>query len=403
MQQLRYRWCFFFSLAVFLAGYTVVQQLPTRENIASNVHDIPSQNPGVNIVNNDTISNETNFQGNSSWNVVETTTDIDGKQSSAVPDLLGGPTSLRTTTPEMQETTSPPTKRGRQQGHSDIRRILVVAHKRSGSSFLSEVLASNPSTFLHFEPLHMVSQVRVASSNLPRALDVITNFFLCAFDKFPDYIEDVKKNIWLLRHNQFLWHHCASRGRVCTIPKFMSRVCSSASTQVMKLVRLDMRHVQEWLKSVDKIMGPLKVVYLVRDPRGILASRRAANFLTNGTMDYNAALFCDEMARDLEAFNQIEKEFPGRSVQVRYEDIALDPIKQAELLFRKLGLKFSNTTSAFLRLHTINGTSKDLANPFSTTRNSAVNAFIWKKRLNATDTEAIENHCRAVLVELGYL
>lgn len=404
MQEITHRRCFLFTLVFFLASYTVFQQLFTNDNSTVSDYNLPQSNARFGIIKNDTLSLATTNQDNSTWNVVETATDIDGNLSSAVPDRPGASDSPSTTRGGLKRNRilSTPTKRGGGHGHSDIRRILVVAYKRSGSSFLGEVLSSNPSTFFHFEPLHMVSQLRVASPNLPRALDVITNFFLCTFDKFHDYIVDVKKNMWLLSHNQLLWRLCALRGRVCSHPKYMSRVCRSATTQVMKLVRLHMRDVHEWLKSVDEISGTLKVVHLVRDPRGILASRRAANFSTNWTLDYNAAVLCDEMARDIEALKEIEKDFPGSTVRVRYEDLALDPLKQAELLFAKLGLPFSKTTSEFLRMHTVNGTTKDLANPFSTKRNSNITVFIWKKRLNATDIETIESHCHPVMGELGY-
>lgn len=402
MQELKQQRCLLLCLLFWFVGYMALQQEYTNWNFMAHDHGIPIRGAHLDNNNNTTLTSTTTPE-NTTWNVVETVTHTGGIQYSTAPSNSSAPRRKTHEGADRYETPSPTTKPTGKPRFPNIPRILVVGYYRSGSSFLAQLLSSNPSTFFHFEPLHMFSRnERVPTRNLSSACDVITSLFLCNFEKFPEYINDVKKNKWILSHNQLWRRHCLLKGGNCTDPRFLSAVCANASTQVMKLVRLGIGHIHDWLKYFDQISGTLKIVHLVRDPRGILASRRAISFCTNSTLCSNPGALCQEMAGDLEAFRRIEKDFPESSLRVRYEDIALEPFKQTKLLFIKLGLQFSDLTTVFLRQHTQNGTTQEVADPFSTKRNSTENAFLWKKRLNTTEIQNIEMQCRGVLRELGY-
>lgn len=287
---------------------------------------------------------------------------------------------------------------------SHPRRIVIVGYYRSGSSFLAHLLSSGNSTFLHFEPLHVFTpDRRIGKPNLTRALNMVSSFLRCEFQSFPEYIAEVTKYSWLLENNLFLMSHCLQNRTDCYNPNLMSNICQKAPVQVMKLLRLTMRDVYNWLQYQHEIAGTIKVVHLVRDPRGILASRSVAEFCMNSTVCTSPAVLCSEMADDLEVFRYVEKRFPESSVVVRYEDIAHDPFRQSSILFTKLGMNFSKSVLKFLREHTQNATKDELEDPYSTKRISRKNALGWMAKLDPDVRDGIESECHHVLRELGYI
>jgi Sulfotransferase family len=57
--------------------------------------------------------------------------------------------------------------------------LLVVTTWRSGSTFLSEMLASHPAVFLHYEPLIYFGRHQVREDKNPVALQQLKDTFNC--------------------------------------------------------------------------------------------------------------------------------------------------------------------------------------------------------------------------------
>ena len=57
--------------------------------------------------------------------------------------------------------------------------LLVVTTWRSGSTFLSEMLASHPAVFLHYEPLNYFGRHQVRENENPVALQQLKDTFNC--------------------------------------------------------------------------------------------------------------------------------------------------------------------------------------------------------------------------------
>ncbi|CAG2174582.1 unnamed protein product, partial [Oppiella nova] len=130
---------------------------------------------------------------------------------------------------------------------------------------------------------------------------------------------------------------------------------------------------------------PIKLVMIVRDPRGIMSSRYlpAMDWCRDDTTCAEIDMLCDH-----------------HITLVRYEDLSLNAIETAKRLYNKLDLHFNADIESWIESHT-NDTTK-LGNPYSTVRKSKSAVFSWVKRLNATQIDTIQEKCTGVMDYLGY-
>ena len=298
----------------------------------------------------------------------------------------------------------------------NVTRVMLVTYFRSGSSFLGDLMQQNWKTFYTFEPFHyMTDGMRIKDDRREEAYDLLTNLYTCEYPKIGHYVRWALKpeNRFLFKWNSFLWSVCRLRPSSCFNASFLKEACLRASAQVVKATRLHMRHVQEWmsrLKSTSSesnnhqsVRDQLKIVYLVRDPRGIYASRRGLTWCSNSTCA-NPASLCAEMSEDMEVFEQLRTTYPGRVFLVRYEDMALSPRDESLKLFHNVELPFSPSVSRFLKTHTqlTKSTNRDVKNPYSTKRDSKSVAFEWRRLLKGDELSAVEIACSDVIKRLGY-
>ncbi|CAN7951852.1 unnamed protein product [Ixodes pacificus] len=284
-----------------------------------------------------------------------------------------------------------------------IERIIVVAYFRSGSSFLGEILSQAPRTFYHFEPLYFYASARGARViNMSAGLNVLGDVFRCDFHGATDYLERGKLFIYPFAANRAFWLYCGGEIDVCLDAAIMSQFCQMCTIQVMKVIRMSLRQVRKWMNANTDIGGTVKVVHLVRDPRGIWSSRLRRSACQYSSGCRRIETLCKRMRDDLDEFEDLKKVFPDQFVQVRYEDVALEPAKRVRLLFDQLRLTFTEQVSQFIRTHTRHGLKRKPRAAYSTKRNSAKAAFRWTRRLNYSQAASVQNACPDVFRRLGY-
>lgn len=282
-----------------------------------------------------------------------------------------------------------------------VLRVLVVTYFRAGSTFLGDILQQNWKTFYHFEPLHIMSRgLRIDESQTHQALNLLNHLFRCNFSSSASYVRwaSKAKNQFLFRHNHFLWATCRLKITTCFMPEYISQVCKRARLQVMKVTRVHMNHVEQFLRNNPTLK--VKVVHLVRDPRGIMNSRKVLDWC-NETSCMDSKELCKEMQNDLAIYQKMRQEHPKSFVQVRYEDLALNSSAEVRALYKALGLPFTSVVQRYIQSHT-HANANEINNPYSTRRNSSVAAFEWKHKLTFKTVEAIQNECSEVMDDLGY-
>ena len=95
--------------------------------------------------------------------------------------------------------------------------------------------------------------------------------------------------------------------------------CLHSTVVAVKVIRLPMKLVEELLNAESH----LRVIHLVRDPRGMMQSWKKVSVpkQTDEKMRAGAVIACKRMLKDCFMRRRLETLFPGRLLLVRYEDL----------------------------------------------------------------------------------
>ncbi|XP_013144681.1 PREDICTED: carbohydrate sulfotransferase 4-like [Papilio polytes] len=275
-------------------------------------------------------------------------------------------------------------------------RSLIISTWRSGTTFLGEILNAMPGNFYHYEPLlkYEIIQIR-GPPHADEALKTIKNMLRCNFNGMEDYFEYGKGHLHQFSHNGRLWDHCKYKKELCFDSEFTAKFCKQFPFQSMKVVRVRLRLVQEILQ--DKELN-VKVILLIRDPRGVMQSRQHRNFCQPAPDCWQPELLCADMISDYVAAGRLLNQYPDRLMVLRYEDLALNPNTTTYKLFKFLNLSVTPSVTEFLRSHT----SVEVAGVSSTFRVSRDVPFRWKNVLKFDYVEDIQITCKEAMSLWGY-
>ena len=163
--------------------------------------------------------------------------------------------------------------------------------------------------------------------------------------------------------------------------------CTGSRIRLTKVIRMSLAATRPLLET-DKY---LKIVQLVRDPRGIICSRLLKTGwyplkLTPGnytSIISNARALCKRMTGDYAAGKQLMTTFPNRVKFIRYDD----------LIYKFHQTVWDNITS-FLGVQ-----SSAIGRVFINTDHS----FDWRQLLNKDVLDIINKECSLVYKALGYI
>ncbi|XP_076329689.1 carbohydrate sulfotransferase 1-like [Tachypleus tridentatus] len=278
-------------------------------------------------------------------------------------------------------------------------RVLLITYLRSGSTFTGEVLQHlSDSTFYDYEPLHHMSlSTRLHGKLASDAIDHLLKLFRCNYvnETYLKYVQK-KENLYMLTKNTFMWKRCKTE-KNCSKPSVMSSLCNKAKVHVMKVLRLPLSYVQQLLEKATNL--DIRVIYLVRDPRGIYGSRKSRSWC-RPTNCSDITVLCDEIWDDLVSFYRLQKAFPGKFHFLRFEDIALKPFDETKKLLKSLGFQISKSLKKYLEKHMF-AKSRKYQSAFSTFRNSSSIPSKWHSSLTISEKKNIKKKCGRVLKKLG--
>ena len=159
----------------------------------------------------------------------------------------------------------------------------------------------------------------------------------------------------------------------------------------------------------------LKVVLLVRDPRGIYNSRRTGPIADwCSSADCTSPLIgCKDLSRDVQSAFQLEKKYPGSISLLRYEDLSLEPELTVRRILKFLNLPWTGAMATFIATHTAKEKLRKVRNkktkkmerrhdPYGTARNSAATAFAWRRKLGFEQISSIQSACSDYMGLVGY-
>jgi len=135
----------------------------------------------------------------------------------------------------------------------------------------------------------------------------------------------------------------------CT--EVLRKVITSRHLRATKVVRATMNSMGPLLRSLPT----LRIIHLVRDPRAVALSRirfdesgrgmytESSRKSTSGIVA-EASLYCHHVTADIRSRLALEREFPGRILSVRYEDVVANPEQRFRDIYKFLDEPMPNAT-----------------------------------------------------------
>ena len=182
----------------------------------------------------------------------------------------------------------------------------------------------------------------------------------------------------------------------------MQQACDESPVRVAKVIRLSMHSVQSLLQKDPSV----KVVHLVRDPRGVLPSRGEIDpaLLELHSLNRSASELCEGMLTDIHIREQLQRSHSGVFLQLKYEDLATQPAKTSQKLFDFLGIPFSDEMKSW-----VNGATHASVDTKGimgiNRRDSSQTALKWQSTLTEQQKVTISNNrpCQELLHYLKYI
>ena len=225
------------------------------------------------------------------------------------------------------------------------------------------------------------------------------------FGEFPqDRMDECNQRLWnssyqadafsRMNKNFTDYKSCMERLRTITVDKCISQfqeVCDRSRLRSAKTVRGTMASMEPMLHSVPNF----RVIHLVRDPRAVVLSRRefdnsGRGKYSMGDMVKEAMLYCRTVVRDVRMRRKLEKKYPGKIINIVYEDLVTEPLRYTEKIY-----SFLNTT---LPEHTM----KWVLDHTTKVKDSSTIAQKWMDKLSFRKTNEITQQCLDFFSEIDY-
>lgn len=206
------------------------------------------------------------------------------------------------------------------------------------------------------------------------------------------------------------WKEC-SKKKSCFNASYIDNTCRRHGTVIVKTIRLKLREASEMFLTHPNLN--LKIIYLMRDPRGSVNSRMkfpVSQWCKKDPMCSNPKHYCDALAEDLKTSCTLLRDRPDDFRIVRYEDLALDPFGTTNSLVKFLGMSsMPRDTEIFLKTHTsVIGNVREKSRTqgvdyaYSTFRNSSITAMSWRQHMTFRRVKDLQSNCQAALTGMGY-
>ncbi|CAH1792608.1 unnamed protein product [Owenia fusiformis] len=296
-------------------------------------------------------------------------------------------------------------------GCSDQKFVLIFSYERSGSSFLGAAMDQHPSIFYVYEPLNPQVQKEmkfprrnnISDKWLELEADVYRQVQLCKLDQLPEEIDIMRYPILHTPHPEYPDVYMEGFTKCMTNSEMnpfginktdfciqsVLGLCKSRLVVLAKEVRGTMEGFTRFVQRLN-CSDNVKVIHLLRDPRGEINSRfktewtKFPSYSLVAQQEFISSL-CGRMLKDIRIRRELENKYPDMFMQLKYEDVTKNPIQTFEALMEFIGLPFYPYHKKMLGLKS---------------KNSSVH--LWKNTLKRSLVRDIDERCSGLYDELGY-
>ncbi|KAH3779695.1 carbohydrate sulfotransferase 1-like [Dreissena polymorpha] len=297
--------------------------------------------------------------------------------------------------------------------------IILLAYMRSGSTFLGNLLGWRPDVFYWFEPLRnlrlwdyirdfdLLCNVVQPSCNiipetdarsLQNALSLLDDILHCRLahrvNESTDlnYSPEQASPSWQRHLNCTAVNNGSKLHPKCV--SYLEEDCHKASHRMVKALRIDLNSVSLLLHNNPR----LKIVHLLRDPRGIINSRLrtfwyAAFLKTDAAISDDIQVICSRLRNNIESGIRLLKIYPNRVKLIQYEDGFNVKSPKISKLYEFLNIDEPKDIHA-------NEIDK-LSSTYYANRTDGFNPFLYRQQLPWNVVAMVNNHCADVMSNMG--
>ncbi|XP_069134009.1 carbohydrate sulfotransferase 1-like isoform X2 [Argopecten irradians] len=298
--------------------------------------------------------------------------------------------------------------------------VIILTYMRSGSSFLGEIFQANPQTFYWFEPVHELwgaynnkkkvfdfqdGTNRTFKTFLDLAVPTIKNMSMCNLESIPvdalreQFISKSKQMTEFVKCRGYKEKGKATNKKLIKCLPKLTEKCLQSKHIVLKTIRISMKSLEFILEKIPT----LKVIHLMRDPRGTSRSQKAVGQLSKHYRE-EISYFCKQVLQDIIDKEILENKYPGRIRTVFYEDVANSPLAYSKTLYQYLGMNFTSEVEKSIFQFTLAGKSgpKKCGILCTQMANSSSEASAWRSEINMELVKIVDSACSDLYVKVGY-
>ena len=313
------------------------------------------------------------------------------------------------------------------------RNLLIFGHDRSGTTFISAMFAKDPKIFMVYEPLWITQRWEYYEPDFYCSkceLQVVSSIVACNFTrssvstKFLSYVSEPWTGalpVNIFKTEKFcnksedsvkIEVECPEIGQH---PGYVDSVCNTKFEHSVVKVSPERLPEEKLANLVPQVLleNPdidIRVLHLVRDPRGNINSRININWVKdypNPNLAKTARELCDTIVGNLNHADKAltELKLKHRYKLVFYKQIADDPLGTAKEIYNFAGFDMPAETEQWIVESTKPNEEKlknALKEPYSTVRNATGNADKWRQDAFFERNRVIERECAPLMDLLGF-
>ncbi|XP_071958862.1 carbohydrate sulfotransferase 1-like [Antedon mediterranea] len=298
--------------------------------------------------------------------------------------------------------------------------VILIASWRSGSSFTGQLFNMHDDIFYLFEPLRFLGQEKVKQAETTKVLETM---YKCDFT-------NSLLNTWIEETNNDILHRVSSNALIklcpteitqgakpgpCNRRKFkqcpdltpenVTQTCQSHPYKFFKVIKLtDITFLEKLVRKYN-----LKIIHLVRDPRGIHFSRKNTfdeRYVMSNKL-FGMHWTCRHVNEIIKLWDSETKWLLGNYKRVRFEDLSLQPMEAAREVYDFLQIPFTQRIQQWIVENTIRK-NQTQSNPcehknHKLNKKSSDVAHAWRMYSNLSTVLEIQKTCAETMQSLGYV
>lgn len=279
-----------------------------------------------------------------------------------------------------------------------VQHNLIVAGWRTGSTLTGDILKSYPRSFYHYEPF-LFAQQELENINSTVATDVLKNLFLCNFSPLEPFLAFNNDKQWPWSFNTQLWPFCNAFQDFCKNPKFLSSVCRIFPIQVIKTVRVTLNQIASLFDDSEL---NLKLILLIRDPRGVINSRSKQDWCVQSDSCMNIETLCKRMEADYYEAKRLQKLVDGRVQIIRYEDLVSWPHRTTKAMYEFFGMEMTKEVVDYLNMNTVSQVGRTQPEIAAMLRRHGAFYNHWVTEMEFDEVLEVQKYCGKAMELFGY-